>query len=1139
MTIRLVGMTVGLMGLASLVCAGDRTWSGGGDANWSTAANWGGTAPSSGDALIFAGTVGLTNTNDLPAGTSFGGITFASNAGAFTLTGNGLALSGDVTNWSANAQALNIPFALSDVRVFCATNRALTLNGALTGAGGFTKTGTQYLTLTASNSYEGVTTVAAGRLSITDANALGSANQGTVVSTGAALELNGSQGLDIREPLTLVNYNPGSLYVQTGTNYYRGLITITGGQARIQNQAPLTVLCGGITSVTSTVIMDSGGGISNSTLRIADNPILASGQKCFFHGSRIAVLAVAGNTVNDIEVSGGSLLLEVPNAWPANLTLEVGVSYAPNSFIDLQGNDQTIGSLTGINTNTNGVRTVTSSTGPATLTVNQSGSTTFNSNFGGKLSLVKLGAGTLAIAGTNCQQSGQTVIGGGKLSLISEQNLGVAPEAFVANHLVISNAATLLAAGPLVIDDATRGITLGVGNGTFETALGADITVSNAITGVGGLTKAGAGTLSLAGVNDFAGVTTVSAGILQVAKKASLYNGAALTADKFTVAGGATLLLNVGGPGEFVSSDIGGIATQGTSTTGLKSNSWLALNVTNAPGGFYAVGDVIGNPSGGQGLNLQKMGLGTLALTGMNTYTGVTKISQGVLSINSITTGGLASAIGQSSSYRGNLVFDGGALQYTGPSTRTDRGFTYAAPTNLYVFDVTQANTVLNFGALSNAVFDSANTTLVKTGPGTLLLGKGTGSLYNFTLKSIYVMGGALLTEPSPTSIQQNVHAVSNQGQGPALLLGDGAILGYNAPLENYVNGTEMLVQYVGTQQRAQITSGQLTLCGPTNTSTAAQSNTHIFDINDGADDIDLDVPSELNIYTSLANSNLRKTGAGTLRLRSSLNAYAGITTVRSGRLSVTASVPLSGKGVLGNASSALQLGDAGTQATDTPTFIFEGTNNSAFTFARGVSVYPTGGAATIGSISNVNVTFSGAIAVSNTLQLLSVTTGTNALFITGGISGPGGVAKTGTGTVVFASVNTYTGATTVAAGTLRLAASERIADASLLRLAGGVFNPGSYSETLGALDVDANSAIDFGGGNVVLTFSDSSAQTWTGKLVLRNWRSGSDHLFIGTSDTLTRDQLKKITSPSGQSAAQLSTGEIVLLPLGTAIMLR
>jgi len=126
-----------------------------------------------------------------------------------------------------------------------------------------------------------------------------------------------------------------------------------------------------------------------------------------------------------------------------------------------------------------------------------------------------------------------------------------------------------------------------------------------------------------------------------------------------------------------------------------------------------------------------------------------------------------------------------------------------------------------------------------------------------------------------------------------------------------------------------------------------------------------------------------------------------------------------------------------------------------------------------------------------------------------------------------------------VAAGTLRLAASERIADASLLRLAGGVFNPGSYSETLGALDVDANSAIDFGGGNVVLTFSDSSAQTWTGKLVLRNWRSGSDHLFIGTSDTLTRDQLKKITSPSGQSAAQLSTGEIVLLPLGTAIMLR
>ena len=46
--------------------AAPRTWSGGGaDNNWSTAANWGGTAPVSGDSLIFAGIQRTTNLNNI------------------------------------------------------------------------------------------------------------------------------------------------------------------------------------------------------------------------------------------------------------------------------------------------------------------------------------------------------------------------------------------------------------------------------------------------------------------------------------------------------------------------------------------------------------------------------------------------------------------------------------------------------------------------------------------------------------------------------------------------------------------------------------------------------------------------------------------------------------------------------------------------------------------------------------------------------------------------------------------------------------------------------------------------------------------------------------------------------------------
>src|SRR5262245_12286561 len=68
------------------------TWDGGGgDSNWTTAANWDGdVAPAAGDDLVFAGTVGQTPTNDFAAGTVFSSITFS--GGGFTLTGNAVTL---------------------------------------------------------------------------------------------------------------------------------------------------------------------------------------------------------------------------------------------------------------------------------------------------------------------------------------------------------------------------------------------------------------------------------------------------------------------------------------------------------------------------------------------------------------------------------------------------------------------------------------------------------------------------------------------------------------------------------------------------------------------------------------------------------------------------------------------------------------------------------------------------------------------------------------------------------------------------------------------------------------------------------------------------------------------------------------
>ena len=110
--------SAGLMLAAGMakVNAAVRTWVGlGSDANWSDAANWNGNTnpPVASDYLVFGGTTGLNNTNDLTAATTFTAITFSTNAGAFVLNGNsiivgGSSLNGGITNVSQNVQAINL-----------------------------------------------------------------------------------------------------------------------------------------------------------------------------------------------------------------------------------------------------------------------------------------------------------------------------------------------------------------------------------------------------------------------------------------------------------------------------------------------------------------------------------------------------------------------------------------------------------------------------------------------------------------------------------------------------------------------------------------------------------------------------------------------------------------------------------------------------------------------------------------------------------------------------------------------------------------------------------------------------------------------------------------------------------------------
>jgi autotransporter-associated beta strand protein len=261
----------------------------------------------------------------------------------------------------------------------------------------------------------------------------------------------------------------------------------------------------------------------------------------------------------------------------------------------------------------------------------------------------------------------------------------------ISGNNTFTGAITLASTGVRINSDAgvfsltaTNTITGSNTNLTFG-GLG-EIIVSGVIgTGSGTLTKDGSGKLTLSGSNNYTGLTTVSAGVLNVQNNTALgttaagvivsatnaalelQGGVVIGAEALTLNGtglsSAGALRNVSGNNEY-----GGAITLGS--TGVRINSdagVLSLTATNTVVGsgfgltIGGAGDV--SVAGGIGTaagTLTKDGTGTLTLRGVNTYTGVTTLSGGVLML------GATEVLANTS----NINFNGGSLN-TGGFTET------------------------------------------------------------------------------------------------------------------------------------------------------------------------------------------------------------------------------------------------------------------------------------------------------------------------------------------------------------------------------------------------------------------------------------------------------------------------------------
>jgi fibronectin-binding autotransporter adhesin len=163
----------------------------------------------------------------------------------------------------------------------------------------------------------------------------------------------------------------------------------------------------------------------------------------------------------------------------------------------------------------------------------------------------------------------------------------------------------------------------------------------------------------------------------------------------------------------------------------------------------------------------------------------------------------------------------------------------------------------------------------------------------------------------------------------------------------------------------------------------------------------------------------LSKSGTATQTL-SGANTYTGTTTVSAGTLSASTIVVAGGSSNLGNATSAVVLGDG----TNVGTLSYTG---AADTYTRGFNVTAgSGGGGLTNTTGNLLQMSTGGTVVGSGATMTFQATSTGGITVNSDsvISGSGGkvaVNSSGAGVVTFSGANTYTGTTTVSAGTLKV----------------------------------------------------------------------------------------------------------------------
>lgn len=641
------------------------------------------------------------------------------------------------------------------------------------------------------------------------------------------------------------------------------------------------------------------------------------------------------------------------------------------------------------------------------------------------------------------------------------------------------------AAGMVTVDDAilltgaqfmTDGYEIATGTGTLTTnsALtnlrvdpGVTATISAGITGTGGLLKNDAGTLILSGTNSYAGATNVLGGTLVA------LNGSALPAtSNVSVTSGAALDIRA-------DQNIGGLNGAGAVL--------LGANLTT--GGLNANDSFTGSASGNGGLT--KTGTGTLILGGANAYLGATQVNSGTLQLDGSVAGAVNVADGATLSGSGSAagvvtIADGAHLAAggAGAGTLTTGGLVLSggsvidmglgAPNVAGVSDRIQANGDLVLDGTLNV------SDLGGFGVGVYRLIDYSGALTDNGLVIGTMPAGSNLPHINlQTSVGNQVNLVYDNVV-PEIQFWDGA----------------------GTAANGAIGGGSGSWTG---------GRTNWTDVSGAAND---SWGGRFAVFQGAAGTVSVDGAISVTGMQFMTDGYVVAAGTGSLSLAETQTNIRVDPGVSATISAGVG-GTGGINKLDTGTLILGGVNSyaGATTVAGGILRAGVGGALPAGTAVTVAAGATLDLAASQTIASLAgdgrVTLSGGGLTTGGGngdtrfagtISGSGGLTKAGSGVFTLAGANSYTGATSVSAGTLRLDGGAITGGGALAVASGATFDVNGGAAVVGTLSgagriLLGNGSLSTGG---TATSSFTGVISGTGSLV----KTGTGTLTLGAANT-------------------------------------